>query len=301
MPGSIDLPEELTRGPFTPADARAVGVGADVLRGRRFEALHHGVRTLTAAGRDLEQRCLALAAVVPRAAFSHGTAAALLGLPLPSDLATDDCLHVTTPLGLRAPRRAAVSGHSGDLGGLVQLLPSGLRVVTAPACWAQLSAGLGLADLVAIGDAAVGRGLASLTQLARTVEDPRHRRGRCLRRRALPLLDGRSASPMESRLRVLMVLAGLPAPSVNRDVVEDGEWLACPDLSYPELKIAIEYEGDHHRSDRRQWRHDKARRRLLEDHGWLVIEVTADDVYLRPDLLVARIKAAIMRRRAELT
>ena len=106
---------------------------------------------------------------------------------------------------------------------------------------------------------------------------------------------------MESRLRVLMALAGLPAPSVNCDVVEDGGWLALSDLSYPRLKIAIEYEGDQHRTNRKQWRRDKARRRLLEDHGWLVIEVTADDVYLRPDLLVARLKAAIARRSAALT
>src|SRR4051794_36616083 len=122
MPGRKELPVELTRGPFTPADARAVGVGADVLRGRRLEAPHHGVRIRTGTGADLEQRCLALAAVVPRAVFSHGTAAALLGLPLPSALVPDR-LDVTTPLDLRAPRRAGVRGHTGDLTGLVQVLP----------------------------------------------------------------------------------------------------------------------------------------------------------------------------------
>jgi hypothetical protein len=54
--------------------------------------------------------------------------------------------------------------------------------------------------------------------------------------------------------------------------------LARPDLSYLPEKIAIEYEGDHHRTDRQQWKRDKSRRRLLEDHGWLVIEVIDDDV-----------------------
>ncbi|WP_147375385.1 hypothetical protein [Jiangella rhizosphaerae] len=42
---------------------------------------------------------------------------------------------------------------------------------------------------------------------------------------------------------------------------ETGAWLARPDLSYPHLKIAIEYDGDHHRTDQRQWRHDKVPRR----------------------------------------
>jgi very-short-patch-repair endonuclease len=97
---------------------------------------------------------------------------------------------------------------------------------------------------------------------------------------------------METRLRLLLVRAGLPAPCVNRDVVEDGAWLARPDLSYPLQRIAIEYEGDHHRTDRRQWKRDKARRRLLEDHGWLVIEVIDDDVYKTPELTVARVRAA---------
>jgi Protein of unknown function (DUF559) len=115
-------------------------------------------------------------------------------------------------------------------------------------------------------------------------------------RHALPLLDGGADSPMESRLRLLLVRAGLPTPVSNRDVIEDGAWLARPDLSYPEHRIAIEYEGDHHRTDRRQWKRDKGRRRLLEDHGWLVIEVIDDDVYKTPDLTVARIRAALVAR-----
>jgi very-short-patch-repair endonuclease len=295
MPRRRDLPDDLTHGPFSRRQAKAAGVSDDMLRSGRFDRPFHGVRAQTWRPDELEQRCLALATVVPRAVVSHETAAMLHGLPLPAGALTG-VLVVTTPPAVRAPRRSGVRGHRGDLTGYVQAWPSGLHVVDPAACLAQLSAALGLADLVALGDAALAAGMATVTDLTRTLGDRRFRRGRRVRREALELLDARSGSPMESRLRVVLVLAGLPKPEVNRDVVTDGEWLARPDLSYPELKIAIEYEGDHHRTDRRQWQRDKARRRLLEDAGWLVIEVTADDVYRRPDLLVARIRSAITHR-----
>jgi very-short-patch-repair endonuclease len=208
---------------------------------------------------------------------------------------------VTSPLGIRAPRRPGVRGHCADLDGLVQVMASGLRVVSVAACWSQLSSRLGLADLVAVADAAVRAGLVDRSALEALLADPRHRRGRRARRRAMALIDPRAESAMESILRVLMLDDGLPLPEVNRDVVVDGLWLARPDLSYPQLKIAIEYDGDHHRTDQRQWRSDKTRRRLLEDAGWIVIEVIADDVYRRPDLLLARIAAAVRRRTRQLT
>ena len=115
-------------------------------------------------------------------------------------------------------------------------------------------------------------------------------------RQAIPLLEPRSDSPMETRLRLLLVLGGLPCPESNRDVVVDGEWLARPDLSYPALRIAIEYDGDHHRTDRRQWQRDIGRRRLLEDAGWLLIVVTAADVLRHPEAIVERVRRAIAAR-----
>ena len=117
-------------------------------------------------------------------------------------------------------------------------------------------------------------------------------------RAAIALLEPRTDSPMETRLRLLIVRAGLPRPDANRDVVVDGAWLARPDLSYPALRIAIEYDGDHHRTNARQWQRDIGRRRVLEDAGWLLVVVTADDVLRRPHEIVARIRAAVASRTA---
>jgi len=102
---------------------------------------------------------------------------------------------------------------------------------------------------------------------------------------------------MESRARWLLVDAGLPCPAVNvaaRDYL--GHFLTLPDLSYPDLKIAIEYDGDIHRTDKATWRRDIRRRQALEAAGWRVITCTADDVLRNPERLVAWVRAAIRDR-----
>ena len=287
-----------------------------MLRGRRLEAPFFGVRVAAGGAQGLRGRCQALAVRYPDAAFSHRTAARLLDLPVPADrpnavaVATRSAkanapdtdppdiapLDLIVPPGCRAPRGRGVQGHTGLLPGDAETSAAGLLVVRAPVVWGQLAVALSLTELVVLGDACLRQGLATVTALEAVASGQRPRRGMRRMRQALSLLDARAESPMESRLRVLMILGGLPAPEVNRDVVVDGQWLARPDLCYPDLRIAIEYEGDHHRTDRRQWRSDKRRRRLLEDAGWMVIEVTADDVFGHPDELLERISRACARR-----
>ena len=115
------------------------------------------------------------------------------------------------------------------------------------------------------------------------------RRGLQRARAALPLLRTRSESPRESTLRVIIVLAGLPEPECNLNVFDpNGTFLARGDLVYPDYKLFIEYQGDHHRTDRAQWRADIRRIGRLEDHGWQVLQFTDDDLQ-DPAALVARI------------
>jgi very-short-patch-repair endonuclease len=75
-----------------------------------------------------------------------------------------------------------------------------------------------------------------------------------------------------------------------------GRFLALPDLSYPDLTIAIEYDGDIHRADKATWRRDIRRRQALEAAGWRVVTCTADDVLRNPERLVAWVRAAIRAR-----
>jgi hypothetical protein len=117
-------------------------------------------------------------------------------------------------------------------------------------------------------------------------------------RAALPMLEPRTDSPMETRVRLLIVRAGLPYPRVNVDVFDahDGSWLARPDFCYPAVKVAIEYDGDHHRTDKYQWRDDILRKEDLEDRGWRVIVLTADDVFVRPHVTIERIRGLLISR-----
>jgi len=118
-------------------------------------------------------------------------------------------------------------------------------------------------------------------------------------REAIDLVRPGTDSSMETRTRLLLVQAGLPCPQVNVPAYDDaGRFLALPDLSYPELRIAIEYDGDVHRTDPATWRRDVERRQRLEDAGWIIVTATADDVLRFPERLVRRARAARGRRPA---
>jgi len=94
------------------------------------------------------------------------------------------------------------------------------------------------------------------------------------------------------------VHAGLPEPVVAHPVRVAGGLMLHPDLAYPEQRIAIEYEGDGHRTDASQWRRDVERVELLWAAGWRVIRVTADHLFRESRELVHRIASALGATRA---
>lgn len=113
---------------------------------------------------------------------------------------------------------------------------------------------------------------------------------------ALDLAREKVESPKETETRLLLLRHGLPEPVVQFEVFEGRRLVARIDLSYPGLKIAIEYEGDGHRTDPQQWRRDIQRQRELEDLGWIVIRLTQDDLTDGSAGLLARIRRAIAAR-----
>ncbi len=108
-----------------------------------------------------------------------------------------------------------------------------------------------------------------------------------------PLVDSGAASPKETWLRLLLIDAGLPIPTTQLPVV-DGYWpVAFLDVGWEQWKVAVEYDGDHHRSDRGQYVKDQGRLRKLEAMGWIVIGVIAED---RSDDVVRRVRATLVTR-----
>lgn len=166
--------------------------------------------------------------------------------------------------------------------------------------WLDLGPRLPLYDLVAAGDFVVHwrNPLASIAELGAGLLHRRSRRGLVKLHAGLGLLSDRSESPPESVLRVLVLLAGLPAPRVNHVVTDVfGEFVARIDLLIDEYQLVLEYMGDYHRTSKRQWRYDMTSRSKLEAGGKRVIEINADDLR-DPDELVERIRmhAAYQRR-----
>lgn len=112
-------------------------------------------------------------------------------------------------------------------------------------------------------------------------------------RAALPLVDPGAASPRETRLRLLLVDAGLPAPATQIPINEGWRTVGVLDMGWERYGVAAEYDGDHHRTSRRQYARDQWRSRKLEELGWIVIRVIAED---RPEDVVRRVRAALIHR-----
>jgi hypothetical protein len=94
---------------------------------------------------------------------------------------------------------------------------------------------------------------------------------------ALPFVDGGAASPKESWLRLLIVDAGLPTPTTQIPVHEHWHLVGVLDMGWEKYKVAVEYDGDHHRTNRRQYVKDQRRLRKLKALGWIIIRVIAED------------------------
>lgn len=96
-------------------------------------------------------------------------------------------------------------------------------------------------------------------------------------RRSIALVDPGSESPQETWLRLLVVRAGYPPPQTQHPIYnEHGALIGEVDMAWPELKIAMEYEGRHH-TDPDVLRRDVARFDAMIEMGWIVIRVTCRD------------------------
>jgi hypothetical protein len=227
----------------------------------------HGVRC---AAHDNQWRdLLAAIALVLRtgAAFSHQTAAQLLGLPLPARFQNMQSVHVTVPVGASRGTRQQVVWHRAPIADRV-ITADGFRVTDAARTWLDLGPHLNLPQLVAVTDVILRR------QLCSELAVPPRARGALRLRQAVELADPRSCSPEESQLRVGLTLAGLPKPEVNFDVIVHGEWIGRGDLVWPEYMLYLEYDGGHH-ADPGQRHQDAQTRNRLAQLGWRVRVVTS--------------------------
>ncbi len=287
------IPTQLTTRPFSTSEARLAGVTDRMLSDHRFDRVVHGVHDVaessSLAERERVRRLVRAVQVArPDTVASCLAAAMLYDLPVPAHPID---VHVTA---VRLLRRPEVVAHRRLLDEV--RVVEGIRLTAPVVTFFDLAAELRPPWLLAIGDAFAQLGHFTTPELIAAAAGAPPRRGVRNARRIAPLVRVGSESPMESLLRFAIIEANLPEPVPNGPAHDRlGNWLARVDLSYPALRIAVEYQGDHHRSDVHQWRADISRTRALQAAGWLVIFVTADDLGT-PGPLLRSIRRALYER-----
>lgn len=263
---------------------------------RGFWAPTRGVR-LPQERRDLVARCAAARAVVgPEVQFSGITAVEMWeGIEADHSAVeftiADDAHHVRRS-GFRCRRRATPSVDVTEL--------HGFAVTTPQRTFVDVADRLSVPRLVAVGDDFLRRGLMSERDVLRVIDRCSGQRGIKSARRAAEMLDPRAESPRESMMRALLVEGGYPCPIPQFEVRDSvGRFIARIDLGYPDLKIAFEYDGEHHLSRERQAK-DAWRRNALAAEDWHEVTVVAEDVR-SPQLLYVKADRAIATQTRRLT
>lgn len=80
----------------------------------------------------------------------------------------------------------------------------------------------------------------------------------------------------------------------HSNVRTDSVFIATPDLAYLVHRLLLEYEGDHHRTDRGQWQKDIRRERQLRKAGFDVQRITAETLR-QPRQLVEDVHALLVK------
>ena len=92
---------------------------------------------------------------------------------------------------------------------------------------------------------------------------------------------------------MILIAGRLPWPVTQYRVHDEaGLFVARLDLAYPNARLGIEYEGDHHRS-RDAFQRDLRRINALRACGWTVLRFGALDIYREPRKIIATVRAAL--------
>lgn len=285
------VPQQLRRGVFR--GSTVVGQGlltANQLRGPAWRRLFEDVYVHVDRPVSHSLRARAAAAlVVPGAVVTGRSAAVLWGVELAG---TDDEVELTVPPswhprrvpGIRVRRALLPAGHVR--------LRRDVPVTTAEATGVRLGGSLRRDDAVVAIDQLIAAGLVDLASI-RELAGATHGPGSARARAACALADGRAQSPQETCLRLLIGRSTLPSPVAQFTVRSGNRFVARVDFAWPELRVAVEYDGLWHAEDG-QFARDRQRLNRLHEAGWRVFFVTAADLR-HPARLITRLTEFLAR------
>lgn len=239
--------------------------------------------------------------VRPGAVISHETAAEILRFPLPENLTREG--------GAPIRCRVAAGGKrtTGDL--LVVHVRAtapairfqGLTISQPVVALQEIAASMSHTDLVTCVDAVVADRYGAavpvpLHEIRRSAASLTGRGAASLRSAVIDARE-RVWSPMETKMRLLILARGYPELVPNMELIDPTTGIVYYiDLAYPQWKIAIEYDGKDHRVDKQQWEKDLHKNEVLHDQSWKVLRISIAD-YREPESFFQRLDAAIAERR----
>ncbi|RIV32648.1 endonuclease domain-containing protein [Micromonospora radicis] len=255
------------------------------LRGASWIRLMHDVYADARLDRDHELRCRAAGLRLPPGVLIAGPSAAYLhGVEHAATF--DDDVHVLAPIRLGLGSQRGIRVHTlgprhpphlgADPAPPHSPHPAGgsalLRSDPISAAW---ECAVWLEPVLAVGiiDAMLRQQLVDCAGLDAVAGANARRPGGRRAGWVFGLADAGAQSPPESQLRVRLVLAGLPRPVTQHPVRLANGRVVHPDLSWPQYRVAVEYDGHRH-SDPERLHLDRQRLNQLVGAGWRVLHVT---------------------------
>ena len=287
----VAAPRELTHAPFVGCKAVADGlVTRRQLAGDAWRRMLPDIYAWSRLRLDHRMWCRAAGLFLHgRGVVSGRDAAALFGADAvvrgaPIEVTVPEPVRIRAPGGLVVVRSPL---PAGDVDGW-----AGVPVTTPVRTAFDVARRLPIIEAVVTVDAMLAARLVTPAGLEATAAARPGWPGLRQLRRVVELCDAGAESPQESRLRLVLIAGGLPRPVCQHEVFDgNGCFVARLDLAYPDRKLAIEYEGDHHR-DRSTFQRDLRRMNRLRALGWTVLRFGAADIYRQPVRVIALVQIA---------
>lgn len=290
MPRACLVPDSLRHGPFTLQQAIDAGLTPRQLRSSAWKHLSFNWYCWAGLRVTDEMRLTTIHRGLPQgAAFSGATAARLHGL----DVAPPRRPEVIVPPALNIADRIQATVRRVALPESDLAWRLGFPVTSPLRTAFDLAGRLPLVEGVIAVDMALHRELIDLDTFRSYVQAHMMLPGVVRARRVVRHAEPRSESPMESKLRMLLVLGGLPRPEAQVDLfTEAGAFVGRADLYYRKVSLAVEFDGANHRE---RLVSDDRRQNRFQDIGAALLRYTAPDLMERPGAIVAEVSAALRR------
>lgn len=251
--------------PFSVEEARAAGISLRALAGSSWRRLARGMYCWTGLEENPWDLLVAWgASLPPHSSFAGFTAAWLHG----ADVVPCNPIEVWVAPSCAMRTRPGLHVRHMALRQEDMVTVRGLMATSVRRTFRDLSRRLSPVEFLVLADEALRLGLGRFHQQAEPAE-----------------------SPMETRLRWLLIQGGLPRPQVQTELRnEEGRFLGRADLYYPTARLAVEYDGGNHRD---RLVEDNRRQNRLLSAGFKLLRFTASDVHQRGDMIKSLVSKAL--------